>query len=195
MGCLGSLCAHLDRLVSEGPKTQDGSITCSGGQSPPSQPPLLWRGRCPDICRQGLSQKLCHFCSLHSHLCRLVSDGPGRQDGSLTCSQDQSSPVRLPLLWWGRCPDIWCPKQGSVPEAVSLLQSACSPSAVLELFCADWSHRDLGDKTDILPSCFRPPKASQHFVNLLFNVTSSSVLGEAVWLTYNGFEASFESSA
>jgi hypothetical protein len=32
---------------------------------------------------RGLSQKLCGFCSLHSHLCRLVSEGPGTQDGSL----------------------------------------------------------------------------------------------------------------
>ena len=33
-----------------------------------------------------------------------------------------------------------------VPEAVSLLQSDYSPSAVRELICADWSQRDPGDK-------------------------------------------------
>jgi hypothetical protein len=32
------------------------------------------------------------------------------------------------------------------PEAVSLLQSTCSPSAVCELICADWYQRDPGDK-------------------------------------------------
>ena len=34
--------------------------------------------------KQGLFQKLCRFCSPHSHLCRLVSEGSGTQDGSLT---------------------------------------------------------------------------------------------------------------
>jgi hypothetical protein len=34
---------------------------------------------------QGLSQKLCPFCSLHSHLCRLVSEGSRTQDSSPTC--------------------------------------------------------------------------------------------------------------
>jgi hypothetical protein len=33
-----------------------------------------------------------------------------------------------------------------VPEAVLLLQSALSPSAVNELTCADWSQRDPGHK-------------------------------------------------
>jgi hypothetical protein len=58
---------------------------------------LPWRGTCLDIWspKQGLSQKvfcfylsqkLCSFCSLHTHQCRLVSEGPGTQDGSLTCS-------------------------------------------------------------------------------------------------------------
>ncbi|EDL01431.1 mCG147002 [Mus musculus] len=35
---------------------------------------------------QGLSQKLCCFCSLQALLRRLVSEGLGIQDGSLTCS-------------------------------------------------------------------------------------------------------------
>jgi hypothetical protein len=46
MVCLCSLCAHLHRLVSEGPKTQDSLLTCSEVQSLPGQPPLLWRGQC-----------------------------------------------------------------------------------------------------------------------------------------------------
>jgi hypothetical protein len=55
-------------------------------KSPPGLTPLLWWGRCPDVWswKQGVSQKLCHFClsqklccfcSLHSHLHRLVSEG------------------------------------------------------------------------------------------------------------------------
>jgi hypothetical protein len=67
---------------------------------------------------------------------RLVSEEPGKQDGSLTCSGGQSSPGRPPLLWPGRCPDVCSPKTGPVPEAmlllpvpeaVSLLQSTLSP--------------------------------------------------------------------
>ena len=49
MCCLCSLCAHLHRLFSEGPRTQDGSLTCSGSQSPPRWSLLLWQGRCPDV--------------------------------------------------------------------------------------------------------------------------------------------------
>lgn len=51
-------------MVSEGPGKQDGSLTCSGDQSPPRRPPLLWLGRCLDVCspKQSLSQKLCCFC-------------------------------------------------------------------------------------------------------------------------------------
>ena len=97
MCCLCTLHACLHRLVSKGHRTQDGSLSCSGGQSPPGQTPLLWRGRCLDVwspkwglsqklCCLCLSQKLCCFCSPHSHLHRLVSEGPGTQDGSLTCS-------------------------------------------------------------------------------------------------------------
>ena len=94
---LSNLHTHLHRLVSKGPGTQDGSLTCSGSQSPPRQTPLLWQGRCPDVwsLKQGLPQKLCHFClsqklcslcSPHSHLRRLVSEGSRNQDGSPRCS-------------------------------------------------------------------------------------------------------------
>jgi len=40
--CFCSKCALLPRLVSQRPGIQDGSLTCSGGQSPPWMPPLLW---------------------------------------------------------------------------------------------------------------------------------------------------------
>jgi hypothetical protein len=90
MCCLCSLCAHLCRLVPEGPETQHGSLTCFGGQShfssggEGSRMPGAWKG--------CLSQKLYRFCSLHSPLSKLVSEGPGTQYGSLTCSGGQSLP-------------------------------------------------------------------------------------------------------
>ena len=66
------------------------------------------RGLSQKLCRFCLSQKLCHFClsqklccfcSPHSHLSRLVSEGPGAQDGSLTCSGSQS-PLPCLLNGW-----------------------------------------------------------------------------------------------
>ena len=109
MCCLCSPHSHLRRLVSEGPRAQDGSLTCSSNQSPPRQTPLLWRGRCLDVwspkwglsqklCCFCLSQKLCHFCSPHSHLRRLVTEGPGTQDGFLPCSGSQSPPGQAPTI-------------------------------------------------------------------------------------------------
>jgi hypothetical protein len=74
MSCLCILLAHLHRLVSEGSKTQDGSLTCSVGQNPPGLPPLLWWERCPDVWspKWGLSQKLCCF-FLSKNLCGFFS--------------------------------------------------------------------------------------------------------------------------
>ena len=79
--CLCSLRAHLHRLDSKEPETQDGSLTCSRSQSPLKQITLLWWGRCSDVWSPewGLSQKLCRFCSPHANLSRLVTEGPGTQ--------------------------------------------------------------------------------------------------------------------
>ena len=119
MCCLCSLHAHLHRLISEGHWTQDGSLTCSRGQSPPRQTLLLF----PDVwsLKQGLSQKLCCFCSLLSHLhrLRLVSEGPGTQDGSLTCTERAIPGNTSPLV--GKLPGCLEPEMGSVLEAVLLL--------------------------------------------------------------------------
>ena len=46
----------------------------------------------------------------------------------------------------GKVPGCLQPKIGPVPEAVLLLQSACSPSTVCKLICTDWSQMDPGDK-------------------------------------------------
>jgi hypothetical protein len=113
-----------------------GSHLSSGGERcPDSWSPKLSLSQ--KLCCFCLSQKLCHFCSpiahptcsLRASLCRLVSKGPESQDVSLTCSGSQSPTRQTPLLCLGRCPDVWSPslKEGSVPEAVSLLQSALSP--------------------------------------------------------------------
>jgi hypothetical protein len=84
--CFCSQHSHLLRLVSEGSGTQDGSLTCSGSQSPPGRTSPLAEKVPGCLEPEGLSQKLCRFCSPYSHLCRLLSEGLGTQDGSLTCS-------------------------------------------------------------------------------------------------------------
>jgi hypothetical protein len=66
------------------------------------------------------------------------------------------------LLWWsepyqldtsplvGNMPGCLEPETGSVPQALLLLQIACSPSTVSKLICADWSPRELGHKICLL---------------------------------------------
>ena len=86
--------------------------------------------------KQGLSQKMCHFClplklcsfcSLHSYLCRLASEESGTQDGSPSCSMAEPSWAGCtPLLCWGRCLNVWSLKRG-------LSQKLCS-------FCSLHSH-------------------------------------------------------
>ena len=67
--------SHLRRLVSEGSGNQDGYSRCSGKPSRAGRTPLLWQGRCLDVwsLKQGLSQKLCRFCSLLAHASQSVS--------------------------------------------------------------------------------------------------------------------------
>jgi hypothetical protein len=61
MCCLCSLSTHLHRLVSKGLRTQDGSLTCSSGHSPPRWSPFLWQGSCPCLLvfRQSWQVQLC----------------------------------------------------------------------------------------------------------------------------------------
>jgi hypothetical protein len=87
--------ADLCRLVSEGPGAQDGSLTCSGSQSPPGRH-LSSGGEAARISgvRNGVCPRSCvasAVCSLtlgssEADLCRLVSEGPRTQDGSLISS-------------------------------------------------------------------------------------------------------------
>jgi hypothetical protein len=85
---------------------------------------------------------LCCFCSPHSHLRRQVSEGPGTQDGSLTCFSSQS-PSGLagtsPLE--GKVPGYLETETGSAPEAVSLLP--CSPSKMYFINPLDSYHHCL----------------------------------------------------
>ena len=52
------------------------------------------------------------FCSPHSHLRRLVSEGSGNKDGFPSCSGKSFQVVWTPLLWQERCLDVWSPKRG-----------------------------------------------------------------------------------
>ena len=52
------------------------------------------------------------FCSPHCHLHRLVSEEFGKQDGSPRCSSKALPAGQTPLLWQGRCPDVWSQKRG-----------------------------------------------------------------------------------
>jgi hypothetical protein len=73
------------RVLSAGKRSSfRGGVQISGVQTC-----LLAEDEC---LKQGLSQKMCCFCSLHAHLHRLVSEGHRTQDDSLTCSGSQRPP-------------------------------------------------------------------------------------------------------
>jgi hypothetical protein len=76
------------------------------------------------LCCFCLSQKLWCFCSPHSHLCRLVYEGSGTQDGSLTCSE-RALPGRhlssgRECAWMSEAPNGISPRS-CVSSAVHLL--------------------------------------------------------------------------
>ena len=78
-----------------------------------------------DGLKQALSQKLCSFCSWHSHLHNLVSGGHGLEMAPPCAQAKPSQMVQTPLLWQGRCPVIWSQK-GVCP--ISCVASACPRS-------------------------------------------------------------------
>ena len=105
-------------------------------------------GVCPRSCVASACPRSCvasAVCSLTLHspradLCRLVSEGPGTQDGSLTSSGSQSPPGRPLLLFSGReSSQMSGTRNGVCPRS-------CVASAVRTLTCADWSLRDPGHK-------------------------------------------------
>ena len=75
------------------------------------------------------------FCSPHSHLCRLVSEGSGNQDGSPRCSGKAfpGGADTSPLA--GKVPGYLEPKTWSASEALWLL-----PVLEVVSFCSPHSH-------------------------------------------------------
>jgi hypothetical protein len=129
--------SHLCRLVTEGSGTQDGSPRSSAVEPTRVGWTPLLRGRCPDVwslkwvlcqklCCFCLTQKLCSFYSHHTHLCRLVTEGSGTQDGSPRCSMAEPSWTgQTPLLWPGRCLDVWNLKQDLSQKLCSFCSLHC----------------------------------------------------------------------
>jgi hypothetical protein len=84
------------------------------------------QGRCTDIWHldlppgrrwrpeTGLVPEAVSFCSPHSHLCKVVSEGYGNQDGSRQILPGWWTP----LLWQGMCLDVCSQKQG-LPQKLS----------------------------------------------------------------------------
>jgi hypothetical protein len=68
---------------------------------------------------------------------------------------------QTPLLWKGRCPDIWSPKRG-MPQKLcgSHLSQKLLASVVYTLTCADHSHRSPGTKMSLFPSFYMV-----HYIN------------------------------
>ena len=89
-------------------------------------------GSSPEAVSLLLLQKLCSFCSPHSHLCRLVSEGSGNQDDSSSCLGNPFRVGQTSLFWQGRCPDVWSPKCVCPRTCVA---SACPRSCVASVVC------------------------------------------------------------
>jgi hypothetical protein len=125
-------------------------------------------------CRDGAQRSGAQLCLLaedevQKRQCprrRLVFEGPGIQDGALTCSGSQSPPCRPPLLCWGKCADVWSsvllpgwrwrPKRGPVPEAMLLQQPAHSPAKT-----SLWGTGNTRSHLFTLhPNCSPPPQSS-----------------------------------
>jgi hypothetical protein len=85
--------------------------------------------------KQGLSQKLCSFCSRHSHLHSIVSERSQTRDGSPRCSDKALQGRADTSSLAGKVPRCLEPETGSAPEAVWLLSV---PEAVS--FCSSHSH-------------------------------------------------------
>ena len=117
------------------------------------------------------------FCSLHSHLCRLVSEGSENQVGSPRCSDkallggvDSSSLA-------GKLPGCLEHKMVSVSEAVLLLPvpeavSFCSPHSHLSRLVSEGSRNQ-----DASPRCSDKPLVFHIFITVI-------IAGEdiSIWL-------------
>jgi hypothetical protein len=81
----------------------------------------LKQGLSQNLCQFHLSQKLCCFCSPHSHLHRLVSERSRTRDGFPRCSSKALQGQVDTSSLTGKVPGCLEPKMVSAPEAVSLL--------------------------------------------------------------------------
>jgi hypothetical protein len=92
-----------------------------------------------EVLKQGLSQKLCSFCSWHSHLHTLVSerswtiDGSPRFSGKALLAGADTSPLAGKVR-----PDVWSPKQGLPQKLCGFrLSQKLLASVVHTLTCTD----------------------------------------------------------
>ena len=85
--------------------------------------------------KQGLSQKLCSFCSWHSHLHRLVSERSQTRDGSPRCSDKALTGRMDTSTLAGKVPRCLKPEMRSATEALCLL-----PVPEFVSFCISHSH-------------------------------------------------------
>jgi hypothetical protein len=154
-----SLHSHLHRLVSEGSRNQDGYLRCSrkaltcGADTSPLAGMVTGcleseMGSVPKLCQFYLSQKMCRFCSKHSHLCRLVSEGSCNQEVLPRCSGKAmlSGVDTSPLA--GKVPRCLQSKWG-LPQKLGCrhlshnLCSFCSPHSYLRRLVSEGSGNSL----------------------------------------------------
>jgi hypothetical protein len=122
------------------------------------QIPLLWQGRCQDVWspKRGLPQKLCGSCLFLKLLASIVhtliyADYPWWSPGTKMSPADvQAKPSRAertPILWSGRCPDVWSLKRGLLQKLCgSCLFQKLLASVIHTLTCANYSRWSPGTK-------------------------------------------------
>ena len=109
--------------------------------------PVLWPGRWPDVWspKRGIPQKLCGSTLSQKLLASVVHTltcanyfrwSPGTKMAPADAEAKPFRAGQTPVLWPGRCPDVWSSKRGPpqklcgslpIPEAVSF----CSPHSHL----------------------------------------------------------------
>jgi hypothetical protein len=116
----------------------------------------VWNGICPSSCVAFTYPRSCVASVAHSHLRRLVSEGPRTQDGSFACSNWALQGGHLSSGWEGS--QMSDARNGvfSRSYVASACPRICVASAVSSLTCADWSLRDLGSKMAPSPALKKP---------------------------------------
>jgi hypothetical protein len=113
------------------------------------QTPILWQGRCPDVwsMKRGLPWKLFSSCLSQKLLASVVhtltcADWSWWSLGTKMSSADALAITfwvgKTPILWQGRCPDVWSMKRGLLQKLCgSCLSQKLLASVVHTLTCAD----------------------------------------------------------